>query len=185
MSKLSGILEDLQAGKALLSDGAMGTILHSRGEDFEQCFDELNLTNPGIVAEIHRSYIEAGSQMIQTNTFGANRYKLSKHGLEDKVLEVNLAGVELAKKVIQASFKKVLIAGDVGPLGVRIAPFGRVKPEQATGSLPGTDPGIDLKWSGSDHHRDFQRSLRNQGSNHRSQINRSKYPGHRIDDLHP
>ena len=131
MSKLSGILEDLQAGKALLSDGAMGTILHSRGEDFEQCFDELNLTNPGIVAEIHRSYIEAGSQMIQTNTFGANRYKLSKHGLEDKVLEVNLAGVELAKKVIQASFKKVLIAGDVGPLGVRIAPFGRVKPEQA------------------------------------------------------
>ena len=118
MSKLSGILEDLQGGKALLSDGAMGTILHSRGEDFEQCFDELNLTNPGIVAEIHRSYIDAGSQMIQTNTFGANRYKLSKHGLEDKVLEVNLAGVELAKKVIQASFKKVLIAGDVGPLGV-------------------------------------------------------------------
>jgi methionine synthase / methylenetetrahydrofolate reductase(NADPH) len=131
MSKLSGILEDLQSGKTLLSDGAMGTILHSRGEDFEQCFDELNLTNPGIVAEIHRSYIEAGSQMIQTNTFGANRYKLVKHGLEDKVLEVNQAGVELAKKVIQASFKKVLIAGDVGPLGVRIAPFGRVKPEQA------------------------------------------------------
>ena len=131
MSKLSGILEDLQGGKTLLSDGAMGTILHSRGEDFEQCFDELNLTNPGIVAEIHRSYIDAGSQMIQTNTFGANRYKLSKHGLEDKVMEVNQAGVELAKKVIQASFKKVLIAGDVGPLGVRIAPFGRVKPEQA------------------------------------------------------
>jgi homocysteine S-methyltransferase len=131
MSKLSGILEDLQGGKVLLSDGAMGTILHSRGEDFERCFDELNLTNPGIVAEIHRSYIDAGSQMIQTNTFGANRYKLSKHSLEDQVLEVNQAGVELAKKVIQASFKKVLIAGDVGPLGVRIAPFGRVKVEQA------------------------------------------------------
>jgi methionine synthase / methylenetetrahydrofolate reductase(NADPH) len=131
MNKLSGILGDLQDGKTLLSDGAMGTILHSRGGDFEQCFDELNLTNPGIVAEIHRSYIDAGSQMIQTNTFGANRYKLLKHGLEDKVLEVNQAGVELAKKVIQALFKNILIAGDVGPLGVRIAPFGRVKPEQA------------------------------------------------------
>jgi methionine synthase / methylenetetrahydrofolate reductase(NADPH) len=131
MSKLSGILDDLHKGKALLSDGAMGTILHSKGEDFEQCFDELNLTNPKIVSEIHRSYIDAGSQMIQTNTFGANRYKLTKHGLEDKVLEINRAGVELAKKVVQASINKVLIAGDVGPLGVRIAPFGRVKPEQA------------------------------------------------------
>jgi methionine synthase / methylenetetrahydrofolate reductase(NADPH) len=131
MSHSPGILDDLREGKALLSDGAMGTILHSHGEDFEQCFDELNLTNPAIVAEIHRSYIDAGSQMIQTNTFGANRYKLATHGLEEKVLEINRAGVELAKKVIQASFKEVLIAGDVGPLGVRIAPFGRVKPEQA------------------------------------------------------
>ena len=72
-------------GKAFLSDGAMGTILHSKGADFEQCFDELNLTDPAMVAEIHRAYIEAGSQIIQTNTFGANRYKLAKHGLEDKV----------------------------------------------------------------------------------------------------
>ncbi|MBA4421424.1 MAG: bifunctional homocysteine S-methyltransferase/methylenetetrahydrofolate reductase, partial [Anaerolinea sp.] len=115
----------------LLSDGAMGTVLHSRGIDFEQCFDELNLTNPAVVAEIHRGYIDAGSQMIQTNTFGANRYKLAKHGLEDRVREINRAGVELAKKVVGASFKDILIAGDVGPLGVRIAPFGRVKLEQA------------------------------------------------------
>ncbi len=127
----NGLLSDLKQGKALLSDGAMGTILHSKGVDFEQCFDELNLTNPAMVAEIHRAYIDSGSQMIQTNTFGANRYKLAKHGLEEKVSQINQAGVELAKRIVLASFKNVLIAGDVGPLGVRIAPFGRVKPEQA------------------------------------------------------
>jgi methionine synthase I (cobalamin-dependent)/5,10-methylenetetrahydrofolate reductase len=115
----------------LLADGAMGTMLHSRGISFEKCFDELNLTNPGAVAGIHREYIEAGAQIILTNTFGANRFKLSKHGLDQKIIEINKAGVELVKRVAEASFKDVLIAGDVGPLGVRIAPFGRVKPEQA------------------------------------------------------
>ena len=131
MTKPHPLITKLHAGMTLLSDGAMGTVLHSRGIDFEQCFDELNLTNPAVVAEIHRGYIDAGSQMIQTNTFGANRYKLAKHGLEDRVREINRAGVELAKKVVGASFKNILIAGDVGPLGVRIAPFGRVKLEQA------------------------------------------------------
>jgi methionine synthase / methylenetetrahydrofolate reductase(NADPH) len=87
------------------------------------------------VAEIHRAYIEAGSQMIQTNTFGANRYKLARHGLEDEVEAHQHAGVELARRVVWASFKPVLIAGDVGPLGVRLAPFGRVKPEQARAGL--------------------------------------------------
>lgn len=121
----------LDSGQPVLSDGAMGTILHSRGISFDECFDALNLTNPALVAEIHREYIEAGSQIIQTNTFGANRYKLSRHGLENQVEQVNTAGVELARRVVLASFKPVLIAGDVGPLGVRMAPFGRVKPDQA------------------------------------------------------
>src|SRR5262249_25643324 len=115
----------------LLADGAMGTMLHSRGVSFEKCFDELNLTNPRAVADIHREYIEAGAQLILTNTFGANRFKLGKHGLEDKVVDINRSSVELAKRVVAASFKEVLVAGDVGPLGVRIAPFGRVQPEQA------------------------------------------------------
>jgi homocysteine S-methyltransferase len=83
------------------------------------------------VAEIHRAYIEAGAQLIITNTFGANRFKLGKHGLQDHVDELNRAGVDLARRVVSASFKDVLIAGDVGPLGVRIAPYGRVKPEAA------------------------------------------------------
>jgi methionine synthase / methylenetetrahydrofolate reductase(NADPH) len=121
----------LLSTNTLLADGAMGTVLHARGIGFDKCFDELNTTNPGAVAEIHRAYIEAGAQLIITNTFGANRFKLSKHGLQDRVAELNRAGVDLAKRVVSASFKNVLIAGDVGPLGVRIAPYGRVKPEAA------------------------------------------------------
>ena len=124
------LLERLST-ETILADGAMGTMLHARGIGFDKCFDELNLTNPSAVAEIHRAYIEAGAQLIITNTFGANRFKLGKHGLEDHVLEINRAGVDLAKRVVSASFKDVLVAGDVGPLGVRIAPFGRVQPEQA------------------------------------------------------
>ncbi|HKJ26083.1 MAG TPA: bifunctional homocysteine S-methyltransferase/methylenetetrahydrofolate reductase, partial [Anaerolineales bacterium] len=112
-------------------DGAMGTMLHSRGESFERCLDELNLSNPGLVAEVHRAYIEAGAQVILTNTFGANRFKLGEHGLEDQLEEINCAGVQLAKKVVEASFKEVLVAGDVGPLGVRLAPFGRVSRAEA------------------------------------------------------
>jgi len=122
---------DLLSNQTILIDGAMGTMLHARGIGFDRCFDELNLTNPAAVAEIHREYIEAGAQLIITNTFGANRFKLSKHGLQDDVIEINQKGVELAKRIVSASFKDVLIAGDVGPLGVRIAPFGRVQPEQA------------------------------------------------------
>ncbi|MFN8386576.1 MAG: bifunctional homocysteine S-methyltransferase/methylenetetrahydrofolate reductase [Anaerolineales bacterium] len=122
---------NLLATQTLLADGAMGTMLHARGVGFDKCFDELNLTNPSAVAEIHRAYIEAGAQLIITNTFGANRFKLTKHGLQDDVVEINKASVDLAKRVVAASFKDVLVAGDVGPLGVRIAPFGRVQPEEA------------------------------------------------------
>ena len=122
---------ELLSLQTLLADGAMGTMLHARGVGFDKCFDELNLTNPAAVAEVHREYIEAGAQLIITNTFGANRFKLTKHGLQADVKEINYKGVELAKRVVAASFKEVLIAGDVGPLGVRIAPFGRVQPEEA------------------------------------------------------
>ena len=135
--------------RTLLADGAMGTMLHARGISFDKCFDELNLTNPAAVADIHREYIEAGAELVITNTFGANRYKLTKHGLQDDVAEINRAGVELAKRVVAASFKDVLIAGDVGPLGVRIAPYGRVKLEEAREAFKEqiqslADAGVDL-----------------------------------------
>jgi methionine synthase I (cobalamin-dependent)/5,10-methylenetetrahydrofolate reductase len=117
--------------QTMLADGAMGTMLHSHGIGFDKCFDELNLTNPAAVAEVHRAYIDAGAQLILTNTFGSNRFKLSKHGLDTQIAEINRRGVDLARRTVAATYKDVLVAGDIGPLGVRIAPFGRVQPEQA------------------------------------------------------
>jgi methionine synthase / methylenetetrahydrofolate reductase(NADPH) len=143
-------LIEILSQKTLLADGAMGTMLHVRGVSFAKCFDELNLTNPAAVADIHREYIEAGAQLIITNTFGANRFKLGKHGLQDRLTEINRAGVELARRAIAASYKDdVLVAGDIGPLGVRIAPYGRVKPEEACAAFAEqvralADAGVDL-----------------------------------------
>jgi len=127
---MSDLLKYLSDG-VLLADGAMGTMLHSHGVGFDKCFDELNLSEPAAVAQIHREYVEAGAQLLLSNTFGANRFKLSKHGLEGEVSEINRAGVELARRAVGSSSKDILIAADVGPLGVRIAPFGRVQAEQA------------------------------------------------------
>jgi homocysteine S-methyltransferase len=109
----------------------MGTQLNAHGISFDRCLDALNLSYPGLVSEIHRAYIGAGAQIIQTNTFGANRFKLAVHGLQDQLVQINQAGVELALQEAQAHGKGTLIAGDVGPLGVRLAPFGRIQPEQA------------------------------------------------------
>ena len=115
----------------VLADGAMGTQLQVQGVSFDQCFDALNLNGQALVEQVHRSYIDAGTELIETNTFGANRYKLAAHGLQDKVAEVNHAGVELARRVIDRSPREVYLAGSVGPLGVRLAPLGRVRPQQA------------------------------------------------------
>jgi homocysteine S-methyltransferase len=121
----------IQAARPIVTDGAMGTLLHERGIEIDACFDELNLTQPALVGDIHRDYIQAGAKVIKTNTFGANRIKLERHGLEDRVGDINTAAVNLAQKVVSASFREVLIAGDVGPLGVPLAPFGRVQVDQA------------------------------------------------------
>jgi len=121
-SKFLSLLENSKLPR--LSDGAMGTMLNARGVNFNQCFDSLNLANPALVEEIHQAYIEAGAQIIQTNTFGANRYKLAAHNLENQVAEVNRAGVELARKVVLASFKDVLVAGDVAPWECAWPPLG-------------------------------------------------------------
>lgn len=127
----SKFLRKLAQPKPILSDGAMATVLHSNGIRFDDCFDALNLTQPALVADVHRAYIESGSQMIQTNTFGANRFKLSEFGKEDQVKQINQAGVDLVRKVALASSLDILIAGDVGPLGVRLAPFGKVQLDEA------------------------------------------------------
>ena len=124
-------LERLRRGP-LLGDGAMGTQLHARGVSFERCFDELNLTEPRIVEEIHRAYISAGAELIETNTFGANRIKLARHGLETRVRDINFRAVKLGREAREISGEPVFIAGSVGPIGQQLEPIGRITIAQAT-----------------------------------------------------
>jgi methionine synthase / methylenetetrahydrofolate reductase(NADPH) len=136
----------------VLMDGAFGTVLHGRGIEIDQSFDAVNLNDPALVADIHRSYIDAGSDIIETNTFGANRYRLAEHGLQNEVDAINRAAVAIARRVITGSYKDVLLAGSIGPLGVRMAPLGRVTMSEAESAfaeqaraLMSADPlGVDL-----------------------------------------
>ncbi|MGB7538469.1 MAG: bifunctional homocysteine S-methyltransferase/methylenetetrahydrofolate reductase [Anaerolineales bacterium] len=116
------------SGKPLLADGAMGTLLVARGAAPDANIDELNLSRPELVAQAHREYIAAGAQIIEANTFGANRYKLAAAGLDGKLEKIIRAGVEIARKEAGSA---AIVAGSIGPLGVRLAPYGRVKADQA------------------------------------------------------
>ncbi|MCP4427806.1 MAG: bifunctional homocysteine S-methyltransferase/methylenetetrahydrofolate reductase [Chloroflexi bacterium] len=132
-----------------LLDGAMGTLLHTKGAPVDQSFDAINQHNPAIVADIHRAYIEAGVDIIETNSFGANRFKLAEYGLHTEVAEINKAAVDVARRVIEGSFKPVLLAGSVGPLGVRLVPLGRVTAAEAEAAFAEQigaliDGGVDL-----------------------------------------
>jgi len=101
----------------LIADGAMGSLLHET-VGAQRCFEELNLTHPEAIAKVHRSYIEAGAQIIETNTFAANRLKLAPLGLAEQVGRINSAGVKIARDVRDTSGREVLVAGSIGPLGV-------------------------------------------------------------------
>ncbi len=123
-------LERLSKGP-LLADGAMGTQLYAHGISFEQCFDELNLSNPELVSQIHRDYIDVGAEMIETNSFGGNFLRLGAHGLEMKVHEINLRAAKNAREAREISGKPVFVAGSIGPLGKALEPFGVIKAQQA------------------------------------------------------
>ena len=135
----------------MLLDGAMGTMLHARENlPIDTCFDLLNLTDPGAVESVHALYLEAGAEILETNTFSANIVKLSACDLQDECAAINRAGVEIARRAVEASGRDdVYVAGSVGPLGKRLAPFGRITPEEAehafaiqTGAL--IEAGADL-----------------------------------------
>jgi methionine synthase I (cobalamin-dependent)/5,10-methylenetetrahydrofolate reductase len=114
--------------EVIVFDGGVGTYLYEKGVFINTCFDELNLTNPDLVTEVHRDYVNAGADVVETNTFGATRFKLAAYGLETKVHEINVRGTQLAKK---AADGKALVAGSVGPLGVQIEPLGKLSYDEA------------------------------------------------------
>src|SRR5438067_13107650 len=118
------------AAGPLLCDGAMGTLLYARGVSLDACFDVLNLNTPRVVQSIHADYIAAGADCIETNTFGANRFKLAVHGLEKQVREINRRGAALARDVRESSGRDVWVLGSVGPLGKYLEPLGTVTADE-------------------------------------------------------
>src|SRR5246500_218521 len=112
----------------LIADGAMGSMLHEAVGP-QRCFDELNSTEPEAVFRVHQAYIEAGAQIIETNTFGANRFKLAHLGLGDEVQRLNSRGVKIAREAREAAAREVLIAGSIGPLGL-CAPAPHPEPQE-------------------------------------------------------
>src|SRR6201984_384113 len=107
----------------ILCDGAMGTLLYAKGIFINRSYDELNLSQPELIRGIHHDYLQAGAEIIETNTFGANSFRMARHSLADKVVETNRAGARLARDAAK-SFD-VWVAGSVGPLGIRIEPLGK------------------------------------------------------------
>ena len=113
----------------ILCDGAMGTLLYSKGVFINRCYDELNLSQPELIRGIHHEYLQAGAEIIETNTFGGNSVRLARHSLADRVGEISLAGARIAKDAAK-SFD-VWVAGSVGPMGIRIEPLGKMSRDEA------------------------------------------------------
>ena len=124
----SKFLARLEKGP-VVCDGAMGTLLYAKGIFINRCYDELNLSQPDLIHGIHHDYLKAGAEIIETNTFGANRVRLARHGFADKTHAINLAGAQMARDAAK-SFD-ALVAGSVGPLGIRIEPLGKMSREEA------------------------------------------------------
>jgi len=126
---------DIFASRPVLADGAMGTVLYARGIFINRCYDELNLSDPGLILSIHEEYLQAGAEILETNTFGANSFRLARHGLAGKVAEINTAGVRLARQAVDHLKEKqageAWVGGSVGPLGVRLEPLGKTGLDEA------------------------------------------------------
>ena len=134
-SSAASAVDKLFAGGLVLCDGAMGTMLYGRGIFINRCYDELNLSQPDVVAAVHAEYLQAGAEVIETNTFGANAFRLERYGLRDKVREINRAGVRIARKCVaeieEKQASEAFVAGAIGPLGVRLEPLGKIGLDEA------------------------------------------------------
>jgi methionine synthase / methylenetetrahydrofolate reductase(NADPH) len=134
------------AERVLLCDGAMGTMLYQKGVFINRCFDELNISASDMVKDVHKAYIQAGVDVIETNTFGANQFKLMFHGFDSRIQEINYMGAKLAREV---AGKETFVAGSIGPLGVQIEPIGKLAYEEAKDAfkqqvVPLLEGGVDL-----------------------------------------
>src|SRR6185436_12834528 len=105
--------------RVMVADGAMGTMLYDKGVFINRCYDELNLSAPDMIRQIHLDYVKAGAEILETNTFGANRMRLAAFGLGEKLRAINQAGVKLAR---EAGLDTTFVAGAIGPLGANIEP---------------------------------------------------------------
>src|SRR6202047_2668645 len=131
----------------VLCDGAMGTLLYAKGIFINRSYDELNLSQPDLIRGIHHDYLQAGAEIIETNTFGANSFRLARHSLADKVGDINRVGARLAREAAK-SFD-VWVAGSVGPLGTRIEPLGKTSFQEARDAFRAqiealAEAGVDL-----------------------------------------
>lgn len=120
---------ELLHDRVVVLDGAMGTALYAAGFPYSRCFDALNLTDPDPVRAIHAQYVDAGASVLESNTFGANRFRLAESNRQDQVAEINTAGVRLAREA--AGDRDVLVAGSMGPLGKHLAPIGHIQHDEA------------------------------------------------------
>src|SRR5713101_1109653 len=123
-------LERLARGP-LLADGATGTLLYERGVPFDQSFDELNLSRPELVESLHRDYLAAGAELIETNTFGANPLRLAAHALEEKTRLIARQGARVARAAREIVGVNAFVAGSIGPLGRPLEPFGQITAAEA------------------------------------------------------
>jgi methionine synthase I (cobalamin-dependent)/5,10-methylenetetrahydrofolate reductase len=146
-------VDTLFADATVLCDGAMGTMLYSCGVFINRCYDELNVTQPDTVRSVHEGYLRAGAQIIETNTFGANRLRLEHFGLREKVAEFNRAGATIARQCVQAIREKqgsqAFVAGAVGSLGLKVGPAGDITASEARAAFSEqimalTEGGVDL-----------------------------------------
>jgi len=128
-------LNDIFGRRPVLCDGAMGTVLYARGIFIHRCYDELNLSDPALILAIHEEYLQSGAEILETNTFGANRFRLARHGLADRTAEINAAGVRIAREAVAHLKDKqageAWVAGSVGPLGIRLEPLGKTGLDEA------------------------------------------------------
>src|SRR5215475_1264957 len=123
--------EFIKEDRVRVFDGAMGTMIYSKGVYINRCYDELNLSGPEIVLAIHREYVKAGAEVIETNTYGASRLKLAAQGLDDKLAEINATSAKIARKAAGEAHHDVFVAGAISPLGVRIEPYGPTSVDEA------------------------------------------------------